>query len=74
MSDQTQKTPARAAKEFPTDCPHWGKGGSYIRDPDTGQRTLVGDVVVTEPTELVKLPASAAQPVAGKATSTDKGK
>lgn len=24
---------------FP-DCPNWGKGGSYVLDPATGQRTL----------------------------------
>lgn len=24
-----------------TDCPDWGKGGSYVIDPQTGRRTLV---------------------------------
>lgn len=24
-----------------TDCPDWGKGGSYVMDPKTGRRTLV---------------------------------
>lgn len=24
-----------------TDCPDWGKGGSYVIDPKTGLRTLV---------------------------------
>jgi hypothetical protein len=73
MTSQTQMKPARAAKTFPTDCPNWGKGGSYTRDPDTGQRKLDGDDSAKEPTSPVKLPASAAQPVAGKAASTEKG-
>lgn len=41
-NDETKDAPAvvsAPAVEQPD--PHWGCGGSYIRDPVTGQRTLV---------------------------------
>ena len=35
----TRKTAAKPAAPAPAD-EHAGKGGSYVRDPDTGRRTL----------------------------------
>jgi hypothetical protein len=74
MTTNSQDKPARAKKAPPTDCPHWGKGGSYLRDPATGLRTPAGqDGQAAEKSAPVKLPASASQPVAAKSTNTDKG-
>jgi hypothetical protein len=42
-----------------TDCPEWGKGGSYTIDPKTGVRTLV------------ERHGQAAQPEAAAAPATD---
>lgn len=43
-----------------TDCPDWGKGGSYVIDPATGQRTLV------ERTDAAPMPEPAAETPAVK--------
>lgn len=77
MTTQSQDKPVRVKNVLATDCPHWGVGGSYFRDPATGQRTPADQVgqaaVTTATTAPVKLPASASQPVAGKAANSDKG-
>jgi len=47
-----------------TDCPDWGQGGSYIRDPKTGIRTLVSRTAPADdaPAPAVEPPAAAAAP------------
>lgn len=74
MTKANQDQPAQAAKASPTSCPHWGKGGSYIRDPETGIRTKVdaGGAPIS-PSVPVQLPESAAKSVAAKTTASNKG-
>lgn len=43
-----------------TDCPDWGKGGSYLIDPVTGQRTLIERTdAETKPEAAAEAPAPA---------------
>jgi len=55
----TNKSGGSTPLDF-TKCPHWGKGGSYTADPETGLRTRVSDA----PTAIDTAPASA--PEAGQ--------
>jgi hypothetical protein len=60
-----KKQPDSTAPDF-TQCAHWGQGGRFIYDPETGLRTPV--VEDAAPAEVEAVPA-VAQPV-----STKKGK
>lgn len=43
MSTTEQTKKEECAGHELASCEHWGKGGSYVRDPATGVRTKVED-------------------------------
>jgi hypothetical protein len=44
MNTETKSTPTAAAAQDFTNCPNWGKGGSYVVDITNGQRVPVKDL------------------------------
>ena len=52
-----------------TSCPNWGKGGRYVVDPVTGQRTPVTD---DAPADVVVTPPEPIAADVGDATGTEK--
>lgn len=54
-----------------TECPDWGKGGSYILDPATGIRTLVQRTESAPADNVAAPPAPAVPPAPVSTPPTD---
>lgn len=73
MSTAPQEKTKRTKKKLPTDCPHWGKGGSYLRNPVTGERTPAGQVhQVANNSVPAKSSESAIQSAGAKSAAANK--
>jgi hypothetical protein len=44
MNTETKSTPTAAAAQDFTNCPNWGKGGSYVVDITNGRRVPIGEL------------------------------
>ena len=70
-SIENNEQPAAQGAQDITSCPHWGKGGQYVRDPVTGERTLV--TPPHEPETVGQVEAAATVPAALAAPAIQAG-
>lgn len=71
--DQSMAT-ASASQLAMTQCPYWGQGGQYRRDPVTGQRTRIEAQAATDVMATPAAPAAEASAELADGTNNNQPK